>query len=210
MEDAGIILAEELKTYRNDDCIVFGITGNGSIMARIIGRILNRPWSTIVLRRIASPVEEGMYIGAVTQDGRFLINENLLQNGKVPMEYIEKCIQGALQGFSRGGIIKRQHNDLTQLAGKTALLVDDGSVTGYTISAAINYVKHCGASRTIAAVPAASVEAVATLINYADEVICVEVLKELKHVEEIYADFYDTCGSTIGLFKVMDCGKRLC
>jgi putative phosphoribosyl transferase len=210
MEDAGIILAEELKTYRNDDSIVFGITGNGSIMARIIGRILNRPWSTIVLRRIASPVEEGMYIGAVTQDGRFLINENLLQNMKVAMEYIEKCIQGALQEFSRGGIINRQHNDLTQLAGKTALLVDDGSVTGYTISAAINYVKHCGASRTIAAVPAASVEAVATLINYADEVICVEVLKELKHVEEIYADFYDTCGSTIDLFKVMDCGKRLC
>ena len=58
------------------------------------------------------------------------------------------------------------------LAGRTAVLVDDGIATGSTARAAIAVTRAADAARVVLAVPVAAPEAVVELGRHADEVVC--------------------------------------
>ena len=61
------------------------------------------------------------------------------------------------------------------LAGKTAVLVDDGIATGSTMLVAVESARRAGVARVVVAVPVAADEALAAVAEVADAVVAVAV-----------------------------------
>jgi putative phosphoribosyl transferase len=76
-----------------------------------------------------------------------------------------------------------------EVAGRTAIVVDDGVATGATARAACLVVRALGARRVVLAVPVASPRALATLEKTADEVVCLVSPADLTSVGAAYGDF---------------------
>jgi putative phosphoribosyl transferase len=78
------------------------------------------------------------------------------------------------------------------LAGRTAVIVDDGIATGSTARAACQVARARGARRVVLAVPVAAPDAIDALQADADEVICVLTPSFLMSIGEWYDDFSTT------------------
>ncbi len=78
------------------------------------------------------------------------------------------------------------------LAGRTAVIVDDGLATGITAVAAVDYVRRQGARRIVLAIPVASRSAMALLGAHADAVIAVDVPADFMAVGQFYRHFGQT------------------
>jgi putative phosphoribosyl transferase len=75
------------------------------------------------------------------------------------------------------------------VAGRTAIIVDDGVATGATAMAACQVARAQGAARIILAVPVAARDAISRLAGVADEVVCVHTPQWLSAIGAWYADF---------------------
>ncbi|HSS88215.1 MAG TPA: phosphoribosyltransferase family protein, partial [Streptosporangiaceae bacterium] len=80
----------------------------------------------------------------------------------------------------------------TPLAGRTAVIVDDGIATGSTARAACQVARAQGAARVVLAVPVAPPSACTALAADADEVICLETPGHFLAIGEWYRDFSQT------------------
>ena len=78
---------------------------------------------------------------------------------------------------------------LSLLAGRTAVLVDDGIATGATVRAAILGVRVHRPARVVIAVPVASQSSIRTLEGEADEVVALRSPSDFFAVGQFYANF---------------------
>jgi len=91
-EEAGKKLAKELEKYKAEKPIVLAIPRGGVIVAKEIVKELNSKLDLVIPRKIGSPWEKELAIGAVAQDGSLVLNESLIKELEVPQEYIHLCI----------------------------------------------------------------------------------------------------------------------
>ena len=75
------------------------------------------------------------------------------------------------------------------IAGRAAILVDDGVATGATALAALQAIRRRGVKTLTLAVPVASREALAELRGEADDLVCLEAPVLFGAVSMFYADF---------------------
>jgi predicted phosphoribosyltransferase len=88
------------------------------------------------------------------------------------------------------------------VAGRTAIIVDDGLATGYTAWAALEAVRARGASRVVLAVPVAPPDTVEMLSKVADRVVAVAQPAFFMAIGEFYRDFSQTSDDdVIGLLE---------
>jgi putative phosphoribosyl transferase len=75
------------------------------------------------------------------------------------------------------------------LAGRAAVVVDDGVITGLTLAAACRWARSQQVARLIAATPVANVAGLARVGEEADEVVCPNPLDEIAVVGQAYESF---------------------
>jgi putative phosphoribosyl transferase len=82
-ESAGNILGETLKeivkTEDRNNTLVLGIPRGGLIIAEIIARKLACGLDLVIVKRLRSPHNEELAIGAVTEDGTTYLNELIIE-----------------------------------------------------------------------------------------------------------------------------------
>ena len=163
-ESAGNILGETLKgSVKKEDSnntFVLGIPRGGLIIAEVIARKLACGLDLFIVKRLRSPYNEELALGAVTEDGTTFLNELIIEELKISQEYIVKEISLQLQEIKR---LKQlyQHKNKSYLErnaidyeNKNIVIVDDGAATGSTIIAAVRSVrKNMNPERLIIAVP---------------------------------------------------------
>ena len=76
-----------------------------------------------------------------------------------------------------------------ELAGRTAIITDDGIATGATMLAALRAVRRQKPARLVLAVPLASPEALARLRGAADEIICLHKPVPFVSIGQFYRYF---------------------
>lgn len=81
---------------------------------------------------------------------------------------------------------------MPDVAGKSAIIVDDGFATGASMRAAIGSLKAAGAAKIIAAAPVGSRHTCDELRHAADEVICAMTPEPFFGVGQWYQDFEQT------------------
>jgi predicted phosphoribosyltransferase len=75
------------------------------------------------------------------------------------------------------------------LAGRTAILVDDGLATGSTMIAAVRAARALGANRIVVAIGVAPAETLAAVRAEADDVVCLYSPESFLAVGEFFDDF---------------------
>jgi putative phosphoribosyl transferase len=190
-EDAGKQLARVVRDRLGDRAgiVVLGLPRGGVVVAREVARALNRPLEVVIVRKIGLPGFEELAIGAVGEDGVPIVNWPAAEQYGIATEYLTEAIEEARREIQRRVLAYRGRPRL-DLRGMTAVLVDDGIATGYTIEAAIETVRAWGAAQVIVAVPVAPSEVVARLRRQrVDDLIVLHAPREFSAVGQFYLDF---------------------
>ena len=141
--DAGRRLADALPEMAG--AVVAGLARGGVPVAAEVARALGAPLDVLVVRKIGHPAQPEYALGAVSEDGVVFPED-------IARELAEPHLDDArdLARRLRGG---REPHDV---AGRVAVVVDDGLATGRSMAAALRTAELRGAARVIMAVPVAA------------------------------------------------------
>jgi len=189
-KDAGKRLAEKLTQFRDkQDVIVLGLPRGGVTVAREIAGALNCSLDILIVRKIGFPGRPELAVGAVSETGTVVYNEDIVSVYGVNREYLERETARQKEEIARRIDLYRDGKGIPFLAGKTVILVDDGVATGATIKAAISTLTEERIARLVVALPVASQDAEQEIATMVDELICLQAPAGFMAVGNYYQDF---------------------
>lgn len=189
---AGERLAEMLRDFRDQPFRLFAIPAGGVPVAAVIAQTFVAPLDLIIVRKIQLPWTTEAGFGALDPDGKPMFNEPLVSRLSLTPDQIEAQIAKTLanlrerEAHLRGG---RPYPDLT---GETVIIVDDGLASGYTMRAAVRFLKAKGAAQLVVAVPTASDRTAQAIVSLVDLLVCPNIRGGLSFaVADAYMNWYD-------------------
>jgi putative phosphoribosyl transferase len=187
--DAGRQLARRLLHLRGTDAVVVALPRGGVPVAAEVARELRAPLDVIVVRKLGVPFQPECGFGAIGEGGARTIDERVVRQARLTRQAIASVEAREQARLDRRLAQLRGGRLPVPLAGRTAVVVDDGIATGSTARAACLVARARGASRVIVAVPVGAAEAVASLRRDADEVICLHTPAPFVAIGDWYQDF---------------------
>lgn len=192
-KDAGERLSELLLKYKdNPAVIVLGLPRGGVVTAAPIATKLRAPLDIICPRKIGSPFDPELAIGAVTESGDVYLNADIVTSLGVEDAYINQQIVKEREIARARTALFRNKLPPLELESKTVILVDDGIATGATMMAAIHSVRAQGALKVVVAVPVAPPDTYQKITNRVDEMVILDIPHLFFGVGEFYEDFRQT------------------
>jgi predicted phosphoribosyltransferase len=168
-QDAGKKLAEALKKYKNaPETIILALPRGGVVVGFEIAKALNLPLDIVVSRKIGAPGNPEYAIGAITETGDAILNENEIKY--IDKEWLKEEIKKEKKEAQRRFMIYRAGSPL-QIKNTTVILVDDGLATGYTMRAAITSIRNRKPAKIIVAMPHGAKDSIEIIRNKVDEVV---------------------------------------
>ncbi len=190
--EAGQRLATALKGVAFKDGIVLSIPRGGVVVGYEVAEALNLPLDVIVPRKLGAPGNPEYAIGAITEDGTVILDENAVEYLNVPQDYIERESANQKLEIQRRMRLYRQDAPYPDLKGRDVIVVDDGIATGSTMKAALASVRNCGANTVTAAIPVGPPSTIEALKKLADCVVCLFTPESFFAIGEFYEDFSQT------------------
>lgn len=190
--DAGRQLAAMLHSYRNADAVVIAIPRGGVVVGYEIAKELGIPLEIIIPRKIGAPNQPEYAIGAVAGDDITMINEQVVEQLRIPRSYIVDEAARQRKEIARRSQLYSTGRSPVSLAGKTAILVDDGIATGYTMIAAARVIRKMNPARLIIAVPVAPPDSIGMMRREADDVVVAATPEPFSAVGYWYHEFSQT------------------
>lgn len=188
--DAGRKLAEQLLHYRmRHDLLVLGLPRGGVVIAYEVAKRLNVPLDTLIVRKLGFPSNPELAIGAVSETGAVVLNLSIIKPYNLTPSYIEEETDRQVKEIDRRRMLYRGSKSLTDLKGKTVILVDDGIATGATFKAAIQALREAPIVYLAGAVPVATPESAEEIAGMVDEWICLQTPQNFLSVGGFYERF---------------------
>jgi predicted phosphoribosyltransferase len=189
--DAGRRLAHALHSYRDRHPVVLALPRGGLPVAAEIATALAAPLDVVLVRKIGAPGQPELAMGALVEGEPPIVarNEAIISAAGIDERAFAAATQRAraeLEDARRRFVGDRPR---VAIAGRAAILVDDGVATGATALAALQAIRRRGAKTLTLAVPVASREALAALRGEADDLVCLEAPAHFGAVSMFYADF---------------------
>jgi putative phosphoribosyl transferase len=188
-DEAAKTLGKELLRFKSKDSVVVAIPRGGVVIAYEIAEELNAPLDLIIPRKLGSPGNPELALGAVTEDGTTILNDNLVTELEIPRSYIESEKEMQIKEIRRRMRTYKGEEPPVELQGKTVILVDDGIATGATMKAAISSIKKSKPSAIIVAAPVAPPSTVEELKRMVDDVVCPVVFEPFFAIGQFYEEF---------------------
>jgi len=185
---AGRSLADALDAWRGTDAVVFGIPRGGVVVAAEVATRLDLPLAAVVVRKIGAPWNEEYAVGAIAE-GVNVVDDDAVRTASVSPEQL--AFTQDLERIELDRRVRIYGGDGIALAGRTALVVDDGVATGASATAACLALRTRDPGRIVLAVPVAPAgwrpdEGVA------DAYVCPHRMREFWAVGPFYDDFTQT------------------
>jgi len=189
--DAGRRLAHALARYKGQDAVVLALPRGGLPVAAEIAKALGAPLDLVLVRKIGVPFEEELAMGAVADGGEAVTvrNEDVIAALGVKESSFEEVRDRQMAEIERRRQAYLKGRAPVPIAGKTAIVVDDGVATGATTRAALKAVRARKPARLVLATPVASGEALQLLRPEADEVVCLQDYLPMGAIGACYEDF---------------------
>ena len=206
--EAGRRLASRLQFLQGEDVVVLGLPRGGVPVAAEVARALGAPLDVILVRKLGVPAQPELGLGAIGESGARVINPEVVRYAHVSEAQIAQVEQKERAELQRRAQRFRGSVPHEPLAGRTAVIVDDGIATGSTARAACQVARALGAATVVLAVPVAPPSADRSLRGDADEVICLDMPDRFMAIGEWYEDFAQTSDEeVVGLLRAARPGR---
>jgi putative phosphoribosyl transferase len=190
---AGRRLAEELDAYRHTaKLLVLALPRGGVPVAYEVARALNAPLDVFLVRKLGVPGHEELAMGAIAAGGVRILNRGVVRALRISEERIDAVAEAEMKELQRRDHEYRGALPPADVAGRTVILIDDGLATGSTMRAAAAAVSARHPARLVIAVPVGARESCTSLLDAADEVVCVETPDPFYGVGMWYEHFSQT------------------
>lgn len=186
-EAGGAELAKALSKYRGADVVVYGLPRGGVVTAKVVAEALGAPLDLIITRKLGHPYQPEYAVGAIAEDGQIVLNER--EVAELAPEWLEREKQKQLGEARRRRLAYLGGRQPLPVKGKTAILVDDGIATGYTMKAAVLAVRNLGPAKVVVAAPVAPPEVAARFAGVADELVVPYTPEGFYAIGQFYAQF---------------------
>ena len=191
--DAGRQLAALLGRYAGrDDVIVLGLPRGGVPVAYEVARALGAPLDVFLVRKLGVPGHEELAMGAIGSGGVQVLNRQVLEGLGLDEADVERVAERERRELERRERAYRGSRPPLDVAGKIAILIDDGLATGARMRAAVEALRAEGPAQIVVAVPTAARETCASFEAHVDEVICAVTPQPFYAVGASYAGFSQT------------------
>lgn len=179
-----------------DGAVVLALPRGGVPVGYEVARELRLPLDVLVVRKLGAPGQEELALGAVAGAGVLVLNPEVVRAFGLREEQIDALAARERVEIARREALYRSGRAALDVAGHTAILVDDGLATGSTMKAAVESLRPV-AARLVVAVPVGSSGASEELRRAADEVVCLQMPERFQAVGEFYRDFNQTSDTEV-------------
>ncbi len=188
--DAGRRLAERIAAIRLDTpAAVLALPRGGVPVGAEVARRLGVELDVFVVRKLGAPGDPELAVGAIASGGVSVYNRGLLAQLGLQETDLEPIRRRESAELLRREQAYRAGRPPLTVAGRTAILVDDGIATGATMEAAVRAVRALGPAEVVVAVPTAAADAVEHLETLADRVVALSVPEPYLAVGAWYESF---------------------
>jgi len=189
--EAGRLLANELRDYRGKDVVVFALPRGGIPVAREIAHALHAPMDLLVVRKLGVPSQPELAMGAIMDGDPPIVvrNDNVIRLAWVSGEVFNQTCERELTEVRRRRRRYLGDKPPVDVAGRNAIIVDDGIATGSTVKAALLGLRKRSPSKIVIAVPVAAPDSIAALSSLADDVVCLEMPEGFGAIGNFYTHF---------------------
>lgn len=173
---AGEILAEKLREYKKKEgCYTLAIPAGGVQVAYVVAERLELPLDVVVTRKLHIPWNREAGFGAISWDGLMFINEPLVTALGLTGEDIDRCAEQEKEVIRRRMKTFRCGRPFPNLENKTAIVVDDGLASGFSMLTTLKSLSHTVVRETVVAVPTAPERAINLIRPHANRIFCLNI-----------------------------------
>jgi putative phosphoribosyl transferase len=198
--DAGRQLAERIAEQLIDDLaepdgpapVILGLPRGGVPVAAEVAARLHAPLDIILVRKLGVPAQPELGFGAIGEDGVRVLSAEIMRAAGVTEHEATHIEARARTELVKRAELFRSVASAVPLAGRTAVIVDDGLATGSTAMAAAQVARAHGASRVMLAVAVAPPDWTSRCAGVADEMVAVATPVGFSSVGQWYEDFSPT------------------
>jgi putative phosphoribosyl transferase len=189
---AGRKLSQMLLDFHQSDVFVLAIPSGGVPVAIEMRKEWPFQFDLLIVRKVQIPWDTEAGFGAVNLDGEVILNEELLRSLRLSQDVIEAQIERTKEVLKKRDQIFRRGRDFLPVKDRIVILVDDGLASGYSMIAAIQFVKKRDPSKIVVAVPTGSYGTLLKISPLADALFCPNVREGSRFaVAEAYSNWYD-------------------
>lgn len=189
--EAGRKLAQALSSYRGQEPVILALPRGGVPVAAEIAMTFDAPLDLVLVRKIGVPIQPELAMGAVVDGGAPIIvrNEDVIRSAHIDEAEFKAICDRELAEIERRRQRYLGSRARVDVAGRTAIVVDDGIATGATTRAALRATRMRNPKRLVLAVPVAPTESIAAMREEADDVVCLEEHTFFGAIGLYYRDF---------------------
>lgn len=191
--EAGLLLGQAVRERLGEPpegVVVLALPRGGVSVAAPVAAALDAPLDVLVVRKIGAPQQPELAMGALARDS-VVRNPDVIDALRISDATFEEAAAA-----ERAVAQAREHDYRgvhahEPVAGRVAVVVDDGLATGATARAAVQALTHSSdrPSRVVLAVPVAPTDTLAMLRPLVDEVVCLATPSPFHAVGAWYRDF---------------------
>jgi putative phosphoribosyl transferase len=199
--DAGRQLAACLADLaERDDVTVLALPRGGVPVAYEVAQALAAPLHAFLVRKLGSPGNPELAIGALASDGTVVLDRALMSDLNVPQSYVDAEIERQRAEIGRRLAVYGADLAHPEVSARIVVLVDDGVATGSTVHAAILALRQRSPAAIVLGVPVGPTDVLARLGEQVDRVVAVKRPEYLYGVGAWYADFRQTSDEDVVRF----------
>jgi predicted phosphoribosyltransferase len=211
--DAGQKLAAALTKYKDRDPVILALPRGGVPVAAEVAALFNAPLDLILVRKVGVPFQPELAMGAVVDGGAPLVvrNEDVIRLAGIDEADFEAVCDRELAEIERRRQRYLGSRERVDVAGRIAIVIDDGIATGATTRAALRATRVRNPKRLILAVPVAPTDSLAAMRQEADDVVCLEDYTSFGAIGFYYSNFWQVSDEEVieilGRFPVRKPGQ---
>ena len=189
--EAGRKLAAALAAYKDKESVVLALPRGGVPVAAEVATALGAPLDLILVRKIGVPYQPELAMGAVVDGAAPIVvrNEDVIAEAGIDEAAFKTVCDAELAEIERRRKRYLGARERADIAGRTAIVIDDGVATGATTRAALRATRMRHPRRLVLAVPVAPTDSLDELRTEADEVVCLEDHRMFGAIGFYYRDF---------------------
>jgi putative phosphoribosyl transferase len=172
---AGQILAKMLAAHDKQGAIILAIPAGGVPVGVVMAEKTGLDFDVAVVSKITLPWNTEAGYGAVAFDGTVKLNEDMLRRVNLTDEEVKQGIEKTTAKVMRRVTKLRGTKPLPDLGNRSAILVDDGLASGFTMRVAVAALRNAGAGRIVVAVPTAHRHSAEMIAREVEALYCANI-----------------------------------